>query len=481
MATTNLNEVKRDNKLMQHNIPTGDSFVDVGGLVLETIRERFSEKTLPEIFDFVIDVYIERWNQKLHSIFHTNSKILNPSTKGKHKANTRNYLNELLANSWLDDCLDGYCKTCGKHGILYSNSREFLPISGSGAFVNFHHSHEPGSFLCNQCSIKLFFVPLGVILFGGNAGLLDVQAETIRNFWKKNIILENLNKISKNSSEGILKSDYKNPKNALFNFASDIIDEIKDENHSEFLQLLCFTNFGASPHCDIYFLPNPVFVFLNKVICHYASNWYYFVNRYFFIKGVKWDDEQRVWVKETKKEKTVLTKSDYLNNKNLIYEKLLSKQSILRELLKIYRGHYMQNLGKFPLEITIHYTKEVLNMDKKQIEMIGRISDVIFELSRKENNFKKYLVMLERAGKAYQLRSALIRIIKANFRNGAKEPLIRLEDYVTYLFPDGQYWGEIRDLLLIHLYEKFHDEGVNRDTIPEVDVVEAEDDAVNEF
>ena len=481
MTITMLDGAKQNKDSIQTNIPTGDSFVDVGGLVMDGIQQRFPEKSMSDIFDFVIDVYIEKWHQKLHSIFHTNSKILNPSTKGKHRANTRNYLNTLLTNSWLEDCLEGYCKTCGKHGILYSNSREFLPISGSGAFVNFHHSHEQGSFLCNECSLKLFFVPLGVILFGGNAGLLQVQTETVRNFWEKKIILENLDKISKNTSESILKSNYKNPKNALFNFASDIIEEISDENYSEFLQLLCFTNFGASPLCDIYFLPNPVFVFLNKVICHYASNWYYFVNRHFYIKGVKWDNKQRAWIKETKKEQTVLTRSDYLNNKNLIYEKLLSNKSILRELLKIFRGHYTQNLEKFPLEITIHYAKEVLNMDKKQIELIGRITDVIFELSRKENNFKKYLVMLEGAGKAYQLRSALLKIVKANFRNGAKEPLIRLEEYVNYLFPDGQYWGEVRDLLLIHLYEKFHDEGVNRDTVSEVDVVETEEEPVNEF
>ena len=121
-------------------------------------------------------------------------------------------------------------------------------------------------------------------------------------------------------------------------------------------------------------------------------------------------------------------------------------------------------------------------MTKEQVGVIARIADVIFELSREENNYKKYLFMLESAGKAFQLRGALLKIIKANFQSGAKEPLIRMEDYVNYLFPDGQYWGEVRDLLLIHLYEKLHDEGVNREAIPEEEVVETiENEPVNQF
>ena len=115
-------------------------------------------------------------------------------------------------------------------------------------------------------------------------------------------------------------------------------------------------------------------------------------------------------------------------------------------------------------------------MNKEQLKLIQKIVNTVFELSRKENNYKKYVTMLEGAGKAHQLRSALLKIIKANYLSGEKEPLIRLEEYVNYLFPDGQYWGEVRDLLLIHLYEKLHDEGVNVEDIPEDTLHEIEDE-----
>jgi len=449
---------KKDTKYYISYITTGDPFIDIGGLALKTIEEIFFEKDLLEIIEYVTDIYIERWNQKLHSVFHTNSKILNPSTKGKHKKNTIGYYNSIIEQADVPGHIDkGYCKTCGKIGRLYLNSREFFPISGSSAFVNFHHSHEKGIFLCNECTLKLFFVPLGVIVVGGKNGFLHAQSDHVRNFWKKEIIIENLNKISRNSSDGILRTEYTNPQNALFKFAGKIIQEISDANASEYLQLINFTNFGASPDCTIHILPNPIFTFLNKVLRYFPKQWYKFINRYYRIKGAKWNIENQQWLKESRKEAQILMDTDYLNNPNDIYEKLLSNKSILGHLLSTYKNRFIYQLEKFPIEITHYYITEVLNMTKEQVGVIARIADVIFELSRKENSYKKYLFMLESAGKAYELRGTLLKIIKANFQSGAKEPLIRMEDYVNYLFPDGQYWGEVRDLLLIHLYEKLHD------------------------
>lgn len=462
---------------------TGDPFVDLGSLVLETITERFDNKNILEIIEFVIDIYINKWHQKLHSIFHTNSKILNPSTKGQHAQNTLNYYRSILEKDNIIGCLnDSYCKICGQYGMLYQNSREFFPNTGSGAFVNFHHGHESGIYLCNICTIKLFFIPLGVVLLGGKNGFLHSQSDYIRKFWKKRIINENLDKISKNLSDGILRTEYSRPENALFHMAEEVIREVSIDDYAELLQLFNFTNFGASPDCVIYTMPNPVFSFLNKMIRYFNKPWNQFVNRYYRIKGAKWNTDEQYWTMDIKKHLEVLKESEYINNPNEIYQKLLNNQSILPYLLRIQKNYFYNRLEKFPIEISQHYIMEVLNMTKEQVGVIARIADVIFDLSRKDNNYKKYLFMLESAGKAHQLRGALLKIIKSNFHSGAKEPLIRMDDYINYLFPDGQYWGEIRDVLLIHLYEKLHDEGVNREIFSNEDSIEiAETEPVNQI
>ncbi|WP_456443819.1 type I-B CRISPR-associated protein Cas8b1/Cst1 [Caldithrix abyssi] len=458
--------------------PTGDPFVDTGALVLKALHNRFPQKSLMEVLTFVTDVYLINWKQKLHSVFHTNSKLLNPSTKGKHRENTIQYLKGLVDNKSNDSTIQGFCKICGNKSTLFQNSREFYPLTGSGAFVNFHHGHEEGSYLCNVCSLKLYLLPLGVLQMGGSVGLLQVQTDFSRKYVEKNIVEVNLDKIGKNTSEGILKSDFSNPKNALFHFATEIIRAAKDENASETLQLFHFTNFGAAPFCDIYVLPSPVFRFLNKVINYQPRAWHYFVNRYFRIKKAEWDWENGRWLQKKKNEEKTIEENEYLNNPNHIYERLLAGQSILKQVLKIHREHFKRKKEPFPLDIAIYYVKEVLHMDNKQIQLIRRIGDAVFELAQKENNFKKYLVLLEGASRSYQLRSALLKIVKERYKSGEKEPLIRLQEYVEYLFPDGQAWGEVRDLMLIYLYERLHDANIEEAEIPE-EIAPAEED-INE-
>jgi CRISPR-associated protein Cst1 len=39
-------------------------------------------------------------------------------------------------------------------------------------------------------------------------------------------------------------------------------------------------------------------------------------------------------------------------------------------------------------------------------------------------------------------------------------PLFTLKEYALELFPDGTYWQEIQDLLLIAIYQKMHEQGL---------------------
>ena len=68
----------------------------------------------------------------------------------------------------------------------------------------------------------------------------------------------------------------------------------------------------------------------------------------------------------------------------------------------------------------------------------------------------------------------ILKVVKDNFRSGNESPIITLDDYVTYLFPDGQYWGEVRDLLLIYFYEKLHAENLDVNELPENEIQETE-------
>ncbi len=451
--------------------PTGDPFVDAGGEALIYLMNVEQEKNIWDLICETAKIFVYKWDNKIDSI-QLNGLITHNSRRGtpeKRKKAIKAVEDFFKNPEFIND--KGACRICGNQDNLITIGREQLCLTGGAPFVNFHHAHDEGLLICYECSVKLFFLPLIVIQLGDMLALLRTEHPKSKKYWIEQTVKENLDKIGKTISVGILKSEYGNPQNALFKIASGIITEVNDDTLSDYLQLYHFTNFGASPNCEIYRLPNPVFSFLNKVIHYCHSDWSIFIQRHYHIKKSSWDYTGDQWI--SGKDNQPMSEGDYLNNPNDVFERLLNDDSILGLLRKFYRDVYIHNKKHSQITMAIYYIKEVLGMRQEQIDLIKKVANVVFDLAQKEHTYKKYLVMLEGAGKAYQLRSVLLRIIKENYKSGAAEPVIRLQDYVDYLFPDGQFWGEVRDLMLIYLYERLHDENINRqEVIADSDIVE---------
>ena len=247
---------------------TGDPFVDAGNVVIEELKKIFPSKKTIDLIDMASDWFIYNWNGKIDSL-QLNSNITHNSKRGtdekrkKAKEDTMNFFKDLLNNGNNATNL-GYCRICGKDEKLFRVGRDIYPLSGSGAFVNYHHSHEDGLLLCKDCIIKLFFLPLAVVQMGGQLALLHLHSDGMIEYWLEKVVKVNLNNLSKGVSVGLLKSDFTNPKNALFNMAMEMILNFNLDN--EYLQLYYFTNFGAAPDCEIYNLPNLIFIYLSKVL-----------------------------------------------------------------------------------------------------------------------------------------------------------------------------------------------------------------------
>ena len=209
------------------------------------------------------------------------------------------------------------------------------------------------------------------------------------------------------------------------------------------------------------------------------KDWRYFVKRHFRIKSANFDEETGEWLENKKDSGFKLDMQDYVGkNPNIIFDYLLSGKSILGMLRRFHRSK------PFPLMIAITYLKEVKRMRQEQIDLIRNIADKIINLSQKEANFKKFITPIEGARYAHQLRTAIIRLVKAHYKNGEAEPFIRFQDYVEFLFPDGQGWAEVRDFLLICLYEKLHDLRIEPEQIDDdlvMDIAEDENTTIDSF
>ncbi len=454
---------------------TGDPFVDAGYAVVKELKKIFPDKKIIELIDMVSDWFIYNWNGKIDSL-QLNSNITHNSKRGtekkrqKAKQDVMAFFNKLLTyknSKGLESC-----RTCGSNSRLFSAGRDIYPLSGSKAFVNFHHSHEDGLLLCSDCIIKLFFLPLAVVQMGGKIALLHLQDQKTMEYWTNKVIKSNLNQLPRGISDGILKSEFKNPKNALFDMAADLI--LNFDLEKRHLQLYYFTNFGSKPDCEIFTLPAPVFTYLSKVLKSCKTDWYLFLKRHYHIKKAKWDNEILEW--KIKKEGKPIVDNEYKDNKNSVIEGLLEGKN----LIPVFRKYYKENFlyGKqINLLLLDYYLKEVKQMDVKQLEIIKRLGNAIFEIAKNDdNNFKKYLTMIEGAGKSYQLRGVLITLIKKHYKNGNLQPLLTLEEYVNYLFPDGVYWSEVRDVLIIYLYELLHKENIQGIDVDEIELKDTEEE-----
>jgi len=302
-----------------------------------------------------------------------------------------------------------------------------------------------------------------------NLALLQTVTDKGQTYWLNRTVKKNLERISHETSESIIKSDILNPQNAIFNFAFELINEFRDDILEENLTMYYFTNFGASVDCEIYYIPEPIFIYISKILKTVPKQWYSFVYRNYHIKGAKWDEERGKWIKKEEE----LLEENYKNNLNSVFSSLLNGKNILPLLKKYYRNE-VNTKNELDSRIAIYYAKEVLHMKNEQLNLIKSIGNKIFELMDSEDNFKKYMVQIEGATRAYQLRATLLSIIKKNYSAGNEKPIVTLEEWVSYLFPDGQYWAEVRDLLLIYLYEKLHEKNM-KITLEEQEIKEPEE------
>ena len=221
------------------------------------------------------------------------------------------------------------------------------------------------------------------------------------------------------------------------------------------MTLYHFTNFGSTPSLEIYNVPSNVFKFYSICLSdRYKSNWKKFLNSYYRVYNKKKKNyNYNPITNKYELDDDSLAEEEFNKSKNIILEKLLNNESILRNFL------YYFKKNNFNFEIIKIYQIIIRKMEIKTLDKIEQIADYIISDS---DNLKKHISRLEGASKSYVLRNYLLSLIKKYYStNKNDKPLITLEEYVKYLFPENQYWSEIRDLLLISIYQKLHEKNIN--------------------
>lgn len=454
---------------------TGDPFADTGGFVIKYLwtLPHLKDKDILGLIEYVANIYVNKWGGKLHAFF-LNSTITQPAFKGQRKIDeTLKYYRSLIDES--RDYQGGYCRISGRKTKLFPAGRDNHILSGSGTFVNFHHNFESGLFLSKEIMIRMFFVPLGLVQLRDKVAMLTSNYEKVTEFFVERNCIQNLQAISTGIATGLLRSAFNNPANALFNFADSYLNThlrnlLEDDEKSLLnatdvtLNLYHFTNFGASPEVNIYVLESKVFrfyAFCNRI--KIKKDWNKFIRNNYKNskhKDASFNEEQEVWISK----KEVIDFEVYKVWKNYVLENLLSGNSILGSILRWNVVH------SFPFIIVEKYQTIIKNMEKRTIDKIKQLADFIV-IDRNNDFITKSIKRLNGEKSSHGLRQFIVKLNGENYKNEAPKPLITVQDYAEYLFPDGGNWREIRDVLLIAIYEKLHE--INK--VVEVPILEDEE------
>lgn len=435
--------------------PTGDPFSDAGGYALKYLSEKFPEKGVLELIGLATDIYVDKWGGKLNPFF-LNSTITQPAFKGdKKKSETQKYFQSLLNETAV--YTDGYCRILGKKAKLYPAGRNNSILSGSGTFANFHHGFEEGMMLSKEVLIRLHFLPLATEMLCGRLCVISSSNAVVSELFSYDCCERNFTNIAHKISDGVLVNQSKNPSTAIFRFLDDLLLKV-GQDCTSFINLYHFTNFGATPDLQLYTLPFEAFDFYKETQRSVNKDvWQKFVASYYRkpseYKKADYDERSLTFKVLEKKEERVVDESEFKYWTNTIYQNLINQKSILPHILKWSMDNF------FEINLVKCYLYNILKMKKETIDKIIELADFVVD-STKEVDMKKVLSKLNGIKSSFELRKFLLKIVEKNFTDGNSDPIITVQDYTEYLFPEDNFWKEICDVLLIAIYQRLHERNV---------------------
>lgn len=425
---------------------TGNPFVDAGVSAIQlwlqkSSPEEITKDDLREMIEQIAPVYCSKgWKKTLYSVF-PNNTVTNPANSKKDiqsllTSKLNEYLEaiETLGNS-------GNCMGCGGRDAVFSLTKTEVPLTGSGSLRNFFPLFDSGVGYCAACTLAIQFSPI-VFYACGKLLMLHSNSPKVLKSWAKKCIKDVRKQIILQSLTGCPNENYVNPQNAFFHIVEGLIRDYDERWYEEdvAIRLYHFTNYNQRPELDIYDFPSDVFHFLSYVkTSERFSDWKKLVKKG-YIK-VNWEK-----VKE---------EDEYKNKKNIVYQRLLNGQTIVRFFIDYQERQVIGDWSLFSL-----YLKEVRKMSEDRLDCLQRVGDEIAQYIQESNELKR-LTQMEMARTYAEFRNVLRWIIKGRIAIERESPLFSLQEYLEHLFPTSPSgiteWRETRDLLLFRIYETLHD------------------------
>jgi CRISPR-associated protein Cst1 len=431
----------------------GDPFIDTGILAIELLTEKpfnkCTKEDLRSAADTLVDIYMTpAWKKELQSIF-PNSTYIQSSRGYDHRGRSKEFLYGLIEGINNTSGSTTFCCYCGSpaHEKM-SFYKTHVPLVGSGSFTNFFPSFRDGLNICARCALAIQFTPLLCYKAGGKPCLVSSNnLAIVREFGKEALRTLRARLASGEyesaTNSGLYDEKFRSPQNALFHLAYKFGKEyhalgICGPNES--IVLYWIDNYNQNPSgVQIYTLPSNVFRFvafmMNSPI--YRSAWFNLLSRYYSKAKTKNEDaELPVW--KTKQ--------------NTIHTYLLEGKSILWAF-----KDDSTRTPTMPWPVVEKYMRNVRGMNQQRIEQIRTMSDNVAQCIRETKKYSR-VHDIAAARDLPSFRNQLQLLMRDWQKLGKDRPLTTFDDYTAILLPgDYRGWTEVRDLMVIRLYEQLHD------------------------
>lgn len=442
--------------------PSGDVFADAGGYALKYLSEKFPEKDILELIEYATEIYVDKWVKSIYQFFPNCPILQNKGNSIKQKEDTIKYFVSLLNNQNAVNV--DYCRILGFKTELFLARRNNSILTGAGSFANCHHYFEDGLPVSKEVIIRFYFLPFGSEMLCGKLCVIHSNNPLTSEFYVRECCDLNIRQLGQNITDSISNNYSQNVSTAIFRFLDAVFLNVQNEKF-EYITLYNYTNYNQGPDLQVYYLPFEAFDFYRETQRSiYKDSWNKFVARYYGGENNPYDEASNTI---SYKKKNV-GESEFKYWKNTIYERLINQQSILPQILE----WSVDNL--FDIYLLKCYLYNILKMKKESIDKIMMLADFVVD-NTKEVDMKKVLSKLNGIKSSFLLRKFLLKIVERNFSDGNSDPIITVQDYTEYLFPEDNFWKEIRDVLLIAIYQRLHERNVKVENM-EIDDDFADDD-----
>jgi CRISPR-associated protein Cst1 len=497
---------------MLHLDFTGHPYFDIGLAAIVAYTEKDSPIELEEVDLDKAATFIEMYytQQPLTSFLTVslpNSDFTQPAFKDKPER--RMEYAQLVARSFGSDVptSDEICVFTGEPALGRSLSlkkdkngryelppgrayRQHIPLLTGEGVINFSPWGDPGLPISGKALLCLQFFPMGCRKCGGR--LLGIHSDNpdILMAIAREALRENVQGISLARINGETKLPDASSSaptliiEMLVRLNQERLDA-QEERQPYSVTAYHLTNAGQSspldeksPPIKIYHLPMPIIRFLGKVNHpDHRDTW-----RYLAARGQERPKvtKGKQTSKPTEVAETKISRPATYRTRNYFYEDLLrlpedTFRFVQKYFVRVPRLHpspndtttlngnssdMQQGERVIPWSFIALFLKEVMHMDKKRIEEIGKLGEKLAAYVKKFDDRRFFSKFYELQRSDY-FRSELLRAAKNASLHG-EPPLFRFEEFCVVFFdPDGEDlrfdWKLVRDLVFIRMLEWLYD------------------------